>query len=223
MARKLSNGKYEPGVIYRLYFIEGTERIPFYVGESIQPDVRLAQHKRGGELNADSEDRNVYAAIQQMNDAGVTWDMEIVEHYGEDGPSDLEDVWVLKTLYDQFTLTNMKRGNQQWLERMEADAQEMRKLGISSPREYRARKKAELMTPDVVIESDYMAALARATGRRKDTPEMLKLRKKTANWSAVKVLAQMNNLRMDRHKYGETTWSNLYGRLETIYTEKCEG
>lgn len=223
MARKLSNGKYEPGVIYRLCFLMDSELIPFYVGESIQPEIREAQHRRGGELNADSDERNVYAAIQQMNDSGTPWQMVIAERYGEDGPSDLEDEWVLKTLYDGYTLTNMKRGNANWLERMESDAKEMRKLGISSSREYRARKKAELMQPEIVIDPAAMAATARATGRRKESPALLKARKKAAKWSALQVLAHINNLKMDRYKYSVTAFGNLLGPWEQVLEEKQQG
>lgn len=216
MAKPLGDGKYKPGVIYRLCFEMDGDWIPFYVGESHKPDQRYGQHRDGGE---GVDERNVYQAIRQMNADGTEWKMHIVDNYDEYGPSALEDEWVLQTLAEGYTLTNMKRGNARWMEQKLAEVAEMKSLNLTA-RQYRERKKAELMVGDTVIEASAMAAKAKATGRRRESPELVKARKKAAKWSRLKVVAHINNLRVNGYKYGATAFGNLLNVWEQVLEEK---
>lgn len=217
MAKRLSEDKWEPGFIYRLCFQHENTFIPFYVGETIHPETREAQHRRGGINDADG--RLVYEAINQMNDAGVSWRMEIVGTYGSEGPGDAEDHWVLKTIYDGFALTNMKRGNARWMERMEAEANEMHELGIDDPKVYRARKKAELMKDEgVTLEACEIAVKART--RKRENPEIAKVRKRTEKWEIEKIEAHINKMKNTKNKGSKVSFENKLHPWTIVLNER---
>jgi len=128
---------YESGIIYDLGYIENGIRTPFYVGETSNPEKRLKDHQRAGK-NADDESTRVYQTIHALNEAGIEWSMETLAKFGKEGPTDLEDEWIMRHLFDEHKLTNMKKGNARWLEERQEVAGDMRKRGISSYRKYRA-------------------------------------------------------------------------------------
>lgn len=129
---------YEPGVIYDIGVIDlvTNTRTPFYVGETSNPAERLKAHTRAGRI-ADDESTLVYQTIRALNDAGLAWDMQVLTDFGEEGPTDLEDEWIMKHLYSGFKLKNMKKGNANWMADREACAADMRKRSISSYRKYK--------------------------------------------------------------------------------------
>ena len=129
---------YEPGIIYDLGIIDSTTntRIPFYVGETSDPAGRLEAHKRAGK-NADEESTLVYQTIRALNDAGIEWTMETLVEFGKEGPTDLEDEWIMEHLYDGYKLKNMKKGNANWMANREACKDDMRHRGIRSFRKYK--------------------------------------------------------------------------------------
>lgn len=133
---------YEPGVIYDLGFIVDGKRTPFYVGETSNPEQRLKDHKRAGK-NATNESTLVYQTINAFNKAGIEWTMEILAEFGSEGPTDLEDEWIMHHLYKGYKLCNMKKGNANWLSERENVASDMRRRGISSFRKYREVLSAE--------------------------------------------------------------------------------
>lgn len=149
---------YAPGIIYDIGIIDPAtkDRIPFYVGETSDPEERLKAHKRAGK-NADDESTLVYQTIRALDDAGVEWTMETLAEFDKEGPTDLEDEWIMKHLYSGYRLKNMKKGNANWMAEREACAADMRKRSISSFRKYKetlsieekeaeaARKHAEWM------------------------------------------------------------------------------
>ena len=127
---------YEPGVIYHLVVdINGTDT-PFYVGETHNPEQRLRDHILAGK-NADETSTLVYRTIHDFDQANIPWTMKIVAEYGQEGPTDLEDEWIMSHLVDGHALTNMKKGNAQWLEERQQAAGDMRIRGIRSYRRYR--------------------------------------------------------------------------------------
>lgn len=143
MAKKLKNqtgslGKYAPGIIYDLGAIDPTTglRTPFYVGETANPEQRLRDHQAAGRT-ADSESTVVYQTINELNKIGIAWTMETLAHYGEEGPTDLEDEWIMNHLYAGYKLSNMKKGNANWLNEREQAAADMRHRGVRSYRQYR--------------------------------------------------------------------------------------
>jgi len=129
---------YHAGVIYDIGYIDQTTntRIPFYVGETSNFDQRLKDHQRAGK-NADATSTLVYQTIKEFNEAGITWTMEAVTEFGKEGPTDLEDEWIMRHLYNGHKLTNMKKGNANWMSEREAAAKDMRLRKISSYRKYR--------------------------------------------------------------------------------------
>mgnify|MGYP006280690039 CR=1 FL=1 len=129
---------YKPGVIYDLGFYDPVDivRIPFYVGETHDPDRRLQEHQREGKV-ADEASTRVYQTIRDIEAAGMGWDMKIIAQYGTEGPSDLEDEWIMKYLLADWTLTNMKKGNANWMTERQTEARDMRRRNITSYREYR--------------------------------------------------------------------------------------
>lgn len=132
---------YEPGIIYDLGFYdpETTTRNPFYVGETTNRKIRLDKHKQEGKNpKPDAEDK--YHFIKQLNDRDLKWDMKELATYGNDGPADLEDEWVMKYLFDGITLTNMVRGSDRWIKNMEDRdkvSADMKQRGISSYKKYK--------------------------------------------------------------------------------------
>jgi hypothetical protein len=132
---------YEPGIIYDLGFYdpETNTRNPFYVGETTNHKIRLDRHKQEGKNpKPDAEDK--YHFIKQLNDRDLKWDMKELGTYGNDGPADLEDEWVMKYLFDGITLTNMVRGSDRWIKNMEDRdkvSADMKQRGISSYKKYK--------------------------------------------------------------------------------------
>jgi predicted GIY-YIG superfamily endonuclease len=55
---------FEPGVIYELRFTHSGVDIPFYVGETIDPERRLAEHRYGANT-ADSTSETKYQFIMK--------------------------------------------------------------------------------------------------------------------------------------------------------------
>lgn len=132
---------YEPGIIYDLGFYdpETNIRYPFYVGETTNKVQRYKTHIREGVSPApDAEDK--YHFIKQLNDRNLKWDIQDLAAYGNEGPADLEDEWVMKYLFDGITLTNMVRGSDRWIKNMEDREKvsaDMKRRGISSYRKYK--------------------------------------------------------------------------------------
>lgn len=129
---------YAPGIIYDIGIIDPTTntRTPFYVGETSDPAGRLKAHARAGK-NADEESTLVYQTIRALDDAGIEWTMETLAEFGKEGPTDLEDEWIMKHLYSGYKLKNMKKGNANWMAEREACAADMRVRKISSYRKYK--------------------------------------------------------------------------------------
>lgn len=130
---------YEPGIIYDLGAFDGASRTPFYVGETSNGPQRLAEHRRAGRrIGDDPTSTIVYQTIKALDDAGIEWDMRVLAEYGPEGPTDLEDEWIMNHLVSGYKLANMKKGNANWMtERMTAAA-DMRVRNITSYRRYRA-------------------------------------------------------------------------------------
>lgn len=190
MAKKVyHNGEfahYEEGVIYDLGFIDprNNQRHIFYVGESHNPAQRLIDHKRAGK-NATEESTLVYQAIKKLDDAGIKWNMYVLEEYGQEGPTDLEDEWIMRRLYSGWKLKNMKKGNANWMAEREAAAADMRVREISSYRKYKEilsqeekqaeadRKHAEWMRKEAE-QTEKEKAQARAAIVRQELEEQMR-------------------------------------------------
>ena len=137
MAKKQNNGiHYEPGIIYDLGILVDGTRTPFYVGETSNPEQRLKDHQRAGK-NADDDSTLVYQTIKAFDEADIAWDMKELDKYGDEGPTGLEDEWIMRHLYDGYKLTNMKKGNANWMAEREAAANDMRNKNIRSYKKYK--------------------------------------------------------------------------------------
>ena len=161
MAKKIfdENNKligFEPGVIYELRFTHSGVDIPFYVGETTDPERRLAEHIYGAK-NADSTSETKYQFIANALDAhAIPWTLVPVAEYGSEGPEALEDEHMMVLLVDGFELTNEKKGNANWMKERLAVAEDMRERGIRSYREYKrtleeeAELHADKRTPEQI-------------------------------------------------------------------------
>lgn len=129
---------YEPGIIYELVY----NNTPFYVGETTDADRRLAEHQRAGR-DPKNNPETKYQFIAALNAAGLEWTMREVVAYGQEGPEELEDEHIMALLYDGVTLTNEKKGNANWMTERQTIAEDMRKRGLRSYREYRSVVQAE--------------------------------------------------------------------------------
>jgi len=130
--------KYAPGVIYDLGAIDNGTRIPFYVGETSNAEQRLTEHRRAGRrIGADPDSTIVYQTINGLDNAGIEWTMEILARYGTEGPTDLEDEWIMNHLVAGIKLANMKKGNANWMTERQTAAADMRSRNITSYRQYR--------------------------------------------------------------------------------------
>jgi len=137
MAKKQENSVYyEPGIIYDLGIMIDDTRIPFYVGETSNAEQRLKDHQRAGK-NANESSTLVYRTIKNFDQAGIEWTMKELDQYDIEGPTDLEDEWIMKHLYDGHPLSNMKKGNANWMAERQAAASDMRKREISSYKKYK--------------------------------------------------------------------------------------
>lgn len=131
-------GIFYPGIIYDLGYLDPNTntRTPFYVGETSNPKQRLIEHQRAGK-NADNDSTRVYQTIKAFDEQGIKWSMETIVEYGSEGPTDLEDEWIVNHIKNGYELRNMKKGNANWLEERQTAAREMTKRGINSYRKYR--------------------------------------------------------------------------------------
>jgi hypothetical protein len=136
--KRHKNGTYKPGVVYELCAVNPIdgEKETFYVGESHQPDVRLKQHKSKGK-NADEESTLVYNYISELDTVGIEWCMQELCAYGKEGPTDLEDEWIVNKILADCRLKNMKKGNANWMSNMQEASKDMQKRNITSYRAYK--------------------------------------------------------------------------------------
>lgn len=135
--QKANPDKFIPGVIYYLVYTQYDEDVPFYVGESINPNVRKNQHIQSTQTE---EQRLVYEKTKELNSKNIEWDLVVVEHYDDEGPKDKEDRHIMDLLRAGFKLTNMKKGNTNWMANLEAEAADMNAKGYIDPKQYRKDK-----------------------------------------------------------------------------------
>jgi hypothetical protein len=195
--------KYSPGVIYDLGAIDNGTRIPFYVGETSNAEQRLAEHQRSGRA-ADQHSTVVYQTIKELDNAGIEWTMEILAEYGSEGPTDLEDEWIMNHLVAGIKLANMKKGNANWMTERQTAAADMRTRNITSYRQYRKvitqedldKKHAEWLREQAAaneyeqtrkkIMADIAAAQLETIARKKKEDELKEQRRLAAEarWAA---------------------------------------
>lgn len=217
MAKRISDDKWHSGFIYRLCFKDGEDWIPFYCGESYQPQVREEQHRKGGQSD---DDRLVYEAIREMNEAGIEWKMIIWCEYGEEGPEALEDECILSTLAEGWSLTNMKKGNANWMEQKLAEVAEMKALKLT-PRQYREHKKAELMKSSGIELEAKVIALG-SSRRREENPELVKVRKRTEKWPISRIEEQIEKINQGRDKCSRHAFENKLLPWQKVLAERQE-
>ena len=132
--------KDKPGVIYELRLEIDSEWYPFYVGESSNYRMRLAQHRAASV----TEKTLVYTFIrEELTPNNIKWDIFPVIHYPIGSPDDLEDEHIMVLLQQGVLLKNMKKGNANWLQNMMDMAADMKTRKITSYRTYRAVKEQE--------------------------------------------------------------------------------
>ena len=132
--------KDKPGVIYELRLEIDGEWYPFYVGESSNYRMRLAQHRAASV----TEKTLVYTFIrEELTPNNIKWDIFPVIHYPIGSPDDLEDEHIMVLLQQGVLLKNMKKGNANWLQNMMDMAADMKTRKITSYRTYRAVKEQE--------------------------------------------------------------------------------
>ena len=139
MAIRNSDGTFVPGVIYCL--ISGdleNEFDVFYVGESADWERRYLEHKAAGR-NANADSTEVYRHINLLELNNIPWSLQIVQHYGEEGPEEAEDEVLIKFTLEGCNLTNEKHGNRHWCRVLE----EMSYLGFTSYDAWKDYKKKE--------------------------------------------------------------------------------
>ena len=140
---------FEPGVIYELRFTHQGVDIPFYVGETTDPERRKAEHIYGAK-NADFLSESKYQFISTaLTPHDIPWDLVVVAEYGSEGPEALEDEHMMALLVDGYPLTNEKKGNANWMLERQAVAEDMRERGIRSFTEYK-----KVMAEEEALHSD---------------------------------------------------------------------
>jgi len=127
MAKRNNDGTFVPGVIYELG-VAGDNWVPFYVGESHDANCRI-----NGHISATKKSQtDVYIHTRSLDAAGIAWVLKVIDNYGIEGPTDKEHDHIIRNINLGFKLKNMKKGNQHWMEQMERDAADMKKLGMTS-------------------------------------------------------------------------------------------
>lgn len=150
--------QWEPGWIYALEVQIGQDWHRFYVGETTDQDRRFREHDLAGR-NADDTSTCVYQTLHDIKDQGLSWRMVPLEEYGTEGPTDLEDEWIMKSLLAGDILANEKKGNANWMQERLAVAEDMRKRSITSYREYQRVTLAERLAQQGETEQPPQMAL----------------------------------------------------------------
>ena len=131
--------KYNPGIIYELRFFAEGAWYPFYVGRTEDAERRFKEHKSAGK-NATDESTHVYQFIKkELLPLGIEFELNELEKYGEEGPTDLEDEHIVRLLLEGHQLKNMKKGDANWLAERQTAASDMKKRGMTSYRQYKQR------------------------------------------------------------------------------------
>jgi hypothetical protein len=120
------------GIIYELRCCINNEWHPFYVGRTEHQRQRLQGH-RSSVANGTTL---VYQFIrEQLVPANIAWDLFPVDTY-ENDYVDQEDEHIMLLLVEGIILKNMKKGDANWMERRQLEAQDMRRRGMTSYRKY---------------------------------------------------------------------------------------
>lgn len=130
---------YKSGIIYSLRFFAEGEWYPFYVGRTEDANRRFKEHKSAGK-NANDESTHVYQFInKELMPLGIDFELNELEKYGSEGPTDLEDEHIVRLLVEGHQLKNMKKGDANWLAERQNAAIDMKKRGMTSFRKYKER------------------------------------------------------------------------------------
>jgi hypothetical protein len=130
---------YKPGIIYSLRFFAEGEWYPFYVGRTEDAERRFKEHKYNAK-NANDASTHVYQFIKkELMSLGIDFEMNELEQYGTEGPTDLEDEHIVRLLVEGHQLKNMKKGDANWLAERQNAADDMKRRGMTSFRKYKER------------------------------------------------------------------------------------
>lgn len=103
---------------------------PFYVGRTNDPARRASEH-RSSARNADDASTLVYKFIHNdLTPLAVDWDLFTVD-------ASSEDQHIMDLLRTGVRLMNMKKGDDAWMERRIAEANDMNRRGITDYTTYR--------------------------------------------------------------------------------------
>lgn len=200
---------FEPGCIYELRFTHQGVDIPFYVGETTDPERRLAEHIYGARTaTADSETK--YQFIANSLDAnGIPWTLVPVVNYGAEGPEALEDEHMMAVLVDGYPLTNEKKGNATWMTERLAVAEDMRERGIRSFREYKA----------TLAEEEELPGDRRTPEQREQLVKLMTMIKGSAEEALSWTIKHEKKQARMRKKAKEDAEANFMDRLQGIAQE----
>lgn len=132
--KRNEDGTFMPGVIYELGFATEDEWFPFYVGETTNADVRIAQHRSSAKTGTQLL---VYDFMREVVSCNLVTELAIIDSYGEDGPADLEDEHIMVHLLNGIKLQNQKKGSAVWMKNMLATKDKMMSSGHTSLREFK--------------------------------------------------------------------------------------
>ena len=94
--------------IYHLYYIENGTKVPFYVGETEDPNRRLKEHQYG----AIKSHEDKYKFIRELRTNDIDFHMEVIREIHEDENTlDCEAFYLIKFINAGYDMQNMKAGN----------------------------------------------------------------------------------------------------------------
>ena len=117
-------------IIYELRCYLNEDWHPFYVGHTTDPQRRLQDHRYKASRATD-ESTQVYRFINTVLIPNqIIWDLVVVDVLSE-------DQHIMDLLRDGVKLQNMKKGDPSWMERRQAEAQDMTRRGITNYAQYK--------------------------------------------------------------------------------------
>lgn len=125
--------------IYELRYYDQGQWVVFYCGRTTDIDNRRTGHKSASKKGT----TDVYCFIRDLEYVNIKWDIFAVLTYNKEDYVAQEDDHILKLLFANIDLTNMKKGDAKWKERTLANMAKAKKAGCNTVKEYKEWDRVE--------------------------------------------------------------------------------
>ena len=206
--------------IYALTAVVNSTKVVFYIGQTVDPDRRLSEHKRDSKTG--SEDKYKYIRMI-LEPQGIAWSMEILHEITDDQIDadvtldDYEDYEIVRHYHDDHPLQNMRAGSV--LRRAELESLTKSIFTLDSPRAVRDHKNwlAEQRAKEAIksIHPKAAAALDRIDALTKQIQTDHKVQAEAKRLKAEKRKQRQDKNAQERAKWiaeQEAKWAQQHGK-----------